>query len=85
MRVSNIVQMTAIAIAAALMVGCATPPTRVAQETSPKWMKYEVTGTRIRRTAGPRGDASSASFVTGVRRQRDLALMPGVVLQSPGR
>lgn len=83
MRVSNFIQIAGIAAVAFLLIGCAEQPTRVVQDATPKWMKYEVTGSRIRRTVGPRGETNSASFVTGVRRQRDLALMPGIVLQSP--
>lgn len=80
MRVSNVIQIAGVAVAAFLLVGCAGEPTKVARDSTPSWMKQEVTGSRIRLRPGPRGQAASASFVTRVP-PRDLALMPGVVIR----
>lgn len=60
-----------------LAQGCATPQTKVVQDSTPSWMKYETTGTRIRRPVGPTGHPDSATLVTRTT-PRGLLLLPGV-------
>jgi len=73
-------QRGAVVIAVAMLsLGCGHAPTRVVRDTTPSWMKYELTGTRIPRAAGPRGHAESASFVTRTS-PSGLLLMPGAVV-----
>lgn len=81
MRVSNVVQISGGVIAAFLLAGCANGPTRPVPDSTPSWMTYEVSGSRIKRRVDPNGDAGSASFVTRTN-AKNLALMPGVAVKS---
>lgn len=81
MRVSNVVQISGAVIAAFLLAGCASGPTRPVPDSTPSWMKYEVSGSRIKRRVDANGEPSSASFVTRTN-AANLALMPGLSVQS---
>lgn len=84
MRVSKFMQFAGVAAVAILSQACTSGnPVRPVQDKTPSWLKYEVTGSRIRRPAGVNGQAESASFVT--RTNADgLAMLPAISF-IPGR
>jgi hypothetical protein len=70
---------SSLAVALAL-VGCAANPGvyKPAQDTTPSWMKSQVTGSRIPRRTDGRGKAISADFVRSVS-PSEFGTLPGIV------
>lgn len=82
MRRLTLVRIAGMVLVSAAVAACATSGAqRVAKDTTPSWMKYEVTGSRIKRTPGPRGLPEQADFVRSVPSYQDLSLAPALVIR----
>jgi hypothetical protein len=67
-------------LVAVVLLGCSTSPAhRPAQDRTPSWMKYEVTGSRIVRRTDGRGAAQTADSVKSTS-PGSFVLLPGVTL-----
>lgn len=81
MKTFNVVRIAGTLLVSATFVGCGTTlgSYRAVQDTTPSWMKYQVTGSRIKRSTNNRGQATSADFVRSTS-SRDLALLPSLTI-----